>query len=163
MSTTTTPDALTSGLRSVRIVFGALALLLGIAVLAWPGATLLVVAVLIGIELVVAGIARIVLGTRLAGTPRTVSIVLGVLVLGPHLARWAGEAVGNTSLVDWVWWIAAWPLLVVGLLAAFAGIAVTSVLFAPLGARLATGLSPRTLKRAFAIFLALIGLKLFLG
>jgi membrane protein len=51
-----------------------------------------------------------------------VLLVLGVLVLGPHLARWTGEAVGNTSLVDWLWWIAAWPLLVVGLLLAFAGI-----------------------------------------
>jgi len=51
-----------------------------------------------------------------------VLLVLGVLVLGPHLAHWTGEAVDNTTLVDWLWWIAAWPLLVGGLLVAFAGI-----------------------------------------
>ena len=51
-----------------------------------------------------------------------VLLVLGVLVLGPHLTRWTGEAVDNTTLVDWLWWIAAWPLLVGGLLVAFAGI-----------------------------------------
>jgi len=51
-----------------------------------------------------------------------VLLVLGVLVLGPHLARWTGEAVDNTTLVDWLWWVAAWPLLVAGLLVAFAGI-----------------------------------------
>ena len=51
-----------------------------------------------------------------------VVLVLGVLVLGPHLARWTGDAVGQRTLVEWIWWCAAWPLLVGGLLLAFAGI-----------------------------------------
>ncbi|GAC1620435.1 MAG: sulfite exporter TauE/SafE family protein [Nevskia sp.] len=48
-------------------------------------------------------------------------------------------------------------------LAAFAGIAATSVFTAPLGARLAHGLSPIVLKRAFAGFLVLVGLRMLLA
>jgi membrane protein len=49
-------------------------------------------------------------------------LVFGLLVLGPHLARWIGDAVGNESLVSWIWWTAQWPILIIGLLVAFAGI-----------------------------------------
>lgn len=47
-------------------------------------------------------------------------LVLGLLVLGPHLQRWVGGALGAESLTAWVWWTAQWPLLVGGLLFAFA-------------------------------------------
>lgn len=47
-------------------------------------------------------------------------LALGLLVLGPHLARWVGEAAGMETLVGWVWWTAQWPILLAGLLAAFA-------------------------------------------
>lgn len=50
------------------------------------------------------------------------ALVLGLLVLGPHLAGWIGEATGLENLVAWVWWTAQWPILLAGLLAAFAGI-----------------------------------------
>lgn len=50
------------------------------------------------------------------------ALVLGLLVLGPHLAGWAGDAAGLETLVGWVWWTAQWPILLLGLLAAFAGI-----------------------------------------
>jgi membrane protein len=50
------------------------------------------------------------------------ALVLGLLVLGPHLARWIGEAAGLETLVDWVWWTAQWPILLLGLLAVFAAI-----------------------------------------
>jgi membrane protein len=49
-------------------------------------------------------------------------LVLGLLVLGPHLSDWVGEAVGLESVVGWVWWVAQWPILILGLLAVFAGI-----------------------------------------
>jgi membrane protein len=49
-------------------------------------------------------------------------LVFGVLVLGPHLSSWIGSAVGAESLVKIVWWVAEWPLLVVGLLVCFAGV-----------------------------------------
>ena len=48
------------------------------------------------------------------------TLVMGLLVLGPHLQRWIGGALGAESLTAWVWWTAQWPLLVVGLLFAFA-------------------------------------------
>jgi membrane protein len=46
----------------------------------------------------------------------------GLLVLGPELSGWVGEAVGLESLVSWLWWAAQWPILIAGLLASFAGI-----------------------------------------
>jgi membrane protein len=44
----------------------------------------------------------------------------GLLVLGPHVSRWVGEAVGQERTVQWIWWAAQWPILVAGLLFAFA-------------------------------------------
>jgi len=51
-----------------------------------------------------------------------VLLVFGLLVLGPHLTTWVGDAVGQKTLVTWLWWIAQWPVLLAGLLVAFAGI-----------------------------------------
>jgi membrane protein len=48
------------------------------------------------------------------------ALVLGLLVLGPHLERWLGNAFGAPTLTSWAWWTAQWPLLVLGLLFAFA-------------------------------------------
>jgi membrane protein len=48
------------------------------------------------------------------------ALALGLLVLGPHLSRWIGDAVGDKTLVEIVWWVAQWPILVAGLLLAFA-------------------------------------------
>ncbi|HKK07239.1 MAG: sulfite exporter TauE/SafE family protein [Gammaproteobacteria bacterium] len=56
----------------------------------------------------------------------------------------------------------AWSLGYVNL-PAFLGIVVASTLFAPLGARLAHTIPERTLKRVFAAFLTVLGLKLLLG
>jgi hypothetical protein len=46
---------------------------------------------------------------------------------------------------------------------AFAGIAAASVIFAPLGARLAHTLPVTMLQRVFAVFLALLGLRMLIG
>lgn len=46
---------------------------------------------------------------------------------------------------------------------AFAGIVLASVIFAPLGARLAHSLPATQLKRLFALFLAFLGLRMLLG
>jgi len=48
------------------------------------------------------------------------ALALGLLVLGPHLSRWIGDAVGDKTLVEIVWWVAQWPILIGGLLLAFA-------------------------------------------
>ena len=49
------------------------------------------------------------------------ALAFGVLVLGPQLSTWIGNAVGAKSVVKIVWYIAEWPLLVAGLLVTFAG------------------------------------------
>jgi membrane protein len=47
-------------------------------------------------------------------------LVVGLLVLGPHLERWIGEAVDMPGLTALLWWTLQWPVLVGGLLFAFA-------------------------------------------
>jgi membrane protein len=48
------------------------------------------------------------------------ALVVVLLILGPHMTTWIGDATGNSTLVTWVWWTAQWPILLIGLLAAFA-------------------------------------------
>jgi membrane protein len=50
------------------------------------------------------------------------ALAFGLLVLGPPLSHWVGNAIGQPGLVKAVWWIAQWPVLLFGLLLAFAGI-----------------------------------------
>jgi membrane protein len=63
---------------------------------------------------------------RLTGLVMVVLLVLafalafGLLVLGPYLSGWIGSAVGAEALVQWLWWTAQWPILLLGLLLAFA-------------------------------------------
>ncbi|MFL5923725.1 MAG: YihY/virulence factor BrkB family protein [Gaiellaceae bacterium] len=44
---------------------------------------------------------------------------LGLLVLGPHLSGWIGEATGQKTAVEIAWWVAQWPILIGALLLAF--------------------------------------------
>ena len=48
------------------------------------------------------------------------ALVIGLLVLGPYLERWAGAATDAPTLAAWTWWTAQWPILIGGLLLAFA-------------------------------------------
>jgi membrane protein len=50
----------------------------------------------------------------------SMALVLGLLVLGPYVERWVGTATGAETLTAWAWWVAQWPILLGGLLAAFA-------------------------------------------
>jgi membrane protein len=47
-------------------------------------------------------------------------IVGGLLILGPHLERWLGSALDQETATAWIWWVGQWPILIGGLLAAFA-------------------------------------------
>ena len=50
------------------------------------------------------------------------ALSFGLLVLGPHLSTWIGNATGQSGLVSVLWWAAQWPILIVGLMVAFAGV-----------------------------------------
>jgi uncharacterized membrane protein HdeD (DUF308 family) len=72
------------GLGTLGLVVGISALLFGILLLAWPGISLLVAAVLFGLQLLIAGLVRVIGGItdrELDGGERALSITLGVLVL----------------------------------------------------------------------------------
>jgi membrane protein len=48
------------------------------------------------------------------------TVLVGLLlVFGPYVERWLGDVLGLGEALSWVWWIVTWPLLVLGLLAAF--------------------------------------------
>lgn len=49
-------------------------------------------------------------------------LCFGLLVLGPHLSGWIGSATGMEAVVKWLWWTAQWPVLLLGLMLAFATI-----------------------------------------
>ena len=48
------------------------------------------------------------------------ALVLTLLVLGPYVSDWVGNAVGEPGAVHTAWWTAQWPILAAGLLVAFA-------------------------------------------
>ena len=48
------------------------------------------------------------------------ALVVIFLVLGPHLERWLGSTLEAESVTAWVWWTLQWPILLGGLLFAFA-------------------------------------------
>jgi membrane protein len=48
------------------------------------------------------------------------ALVFGLLVMGPALSGWIGDAVGLEAVLKWIWWVAQWPVLILGLLLAFA-------------------------------------------
>ena len=50
------------------------------------------------------------------------ALAFGLLVLGPHISGWIGDEVGLEAVVKWLWWTAQWPVLILGLLFAFATI-----------------------------------------
>jgi membrane protein len=49
-------------------------------------------------------------------------LAFGLLVLGPVLSNAIGSATGFETLVQWLWWTAQWPILLLGLLFSFAAI-----------------------------------------
>jgi membrane protein len=49
-------------------------------------------------------------------------LTFGLLVLGPVISDWLGGLLNLEGVFGWIWWTLQWPILVVGLLFAFAGI-----------------------------------------
>jgi hypothetical protein len=61
----------------------------------------------------------------------------------------------NSDLPEWSSGYLYWP--------AFAGIVISSLLFAPLGAKLTHTLPVSVLRRFFAVFLAILGVRMLIG
>jgi len=92
------------------LAFGVISLLAGVAVLVWPGRTLIVVAVLFGIQLIVAGIFRFVAAFAtddLTGGTRVLYAVLGVLslIIGLYAVRHVYVTLLALALLLGIFWI----------------------------------------------------------
>lgn len=90
--------------------FGLVTLAAGIAVLAWPAETLLVIAVLFGIQLVVTGIFRFVLALTVpaaSGGMRAIYAIIGLLslIVGLWAIRHANLTVLVLAVLLGIYWI----------------------------------------------------------
>jgi uncharacterized membrane protein HdeD (DUF308 family) len=90
--------------------FGIVTTLAGLITLAWPGRTLVVVAVLFGIQLVVAGIFRFVAAFATedeGGTTRVLLALLGVLsfIVGVYALRHILITIATLGLLLGIFWI----------------------------------------------------------
>ena len=66
--------------------------------------------------------ARLVSLAMVACIVVALALVFVLLVLGPLMTDWLGPALGISEEINWIWWVAQWPILLSGLLIAFAGI-----------------------------------------
>lgn len=120
------------------LTFGILTLILGIAVTANPGKSVVVVAVLVGLQFLLAGIIRLVMSfTHDAEGHRIWWIILGVLsiIVGAYLIKHIGVTIVILPMIIGILW------LVQGVMEFFGGIS------APTG----------TKGRGWEIFLGMIG------
>lgn len=99
------------GSRAWAIVLGFLLVIGGIVVIAWPGATFVVIAVIWGITLLVGGIARLVSAAVLRGYGWGWLVVLGIL-----------EAIIGIVMLAWPHQTAYVILLLIGIYSIVAGI-----------------------------------------
>ncbi|OLF05160.1 hypothetical protein BLA60_37200 [Actinophytocola xinjiangensis] len=154
--------------RTPKMVNGVLSVLVGIAMLVWPNASLVVVAVLIAITLAVNGIVQIlvaVTGHDATGGRRLLGGVLGALSLlaGALCLRAPLQTLALLAVLIGSWWIVTGVLTLVGALAndggrrgwsAFGG---AVALVAGLVVLLQPGMSLRTLAVTVGIALVVIG------
>ena len=49
-------------------------------------------------------------------------LAFGLLVMGPKLSDWLGSALNAEDIFGWLWWSLQWPILILGLLGAFAAV-----------------------------------------
>lgn len=92
------------------LAFGVITLLIGVAALVWPGRTLVVVAVLFGIQLIVTGIFRFAAAFAsddLTGGTRVLLAVLGVfsLIIGLYAVRHILITLLALALLLGIFWI----------------------------------------------------------
>jgi uncharacterized membrane protein HdeD (DUF308 family) len=104
--TTETPPSLLPHLWKSELVSGALAVILGIMVLAWPGISILVAAILFGAYLLVTGVAQVVMAFSLKVTAggRVLLFISGAaaLILAVLAFRRFGEGYAVLLLAIWI-------------------------------------------------------------
>jgi uncharacterized membrane protein HdeD (DUF308 family) len=92
------------------LAFGILTLLAGVAAVAWPGPTVIAIAVLFGIQLVIAGIFQFVnafASSDLTGGVRVLGAVLGLfaLIVGLYAIRHVLVSVVALALLLGIFWV----------------------------------------------------------
>ena len=92
------------------LTFGILTLLAGVAAVAWPGPTVIAIAILFGIQLVVVGLFQFVsafAGSDLTGGVRVLNAVLGLLafVVGLYAIRHVLVSVVALALLLGIFWV----------------------------------------------------------
>jgi len=65
---------------------------------------------------------RLVAGLMVAVIGTAFLLVAALLIFGPPIEKHVRDSIGGGSTLDWVWWAAQWPILILGLLAAFAAL-----------------------------------------
>src|ERR1700724_1066035 len=88
------------------VLFGVLAVILGVVMLMWPGPSIVVAAVLFGVYLVVSGIALVILAFSLpaSGVSRFLNFISGVasVILGILAFRHFGQGYAILLLAIWI-------------------------------------------------------------
>ena len=110
------PETGTDGTRRadnswiIMLVGAAVTFVLGLILVVWPHATLTVVAVLLGIQLLVLGIIGLIAGftsSEAGGAVRTVDVVLGLLgiLVGLYLIRHLSVTVALMAILLGLFWV----------------------------------------------------------
>ncbi|GAA4668194.1 HdeD family acid-resistance protein [Gordonia humi] len=138
------PDAAVNAVRSFLIATSIVGIAIGVVALVWPGATLLVLAVLFGISLVVMGLVRLFVAfasTAASFGSRMLIAIFGIIVL----------AAGVISILN--------PAQSLTLLAIFIGVGWIFAGFQDLlGSRMSTYLMPRWLVIVSGVISVLAGI-----
>lgn len=112
MSASSAPNAAVTGIRTALGVAGALAIIVGVLILAWPGRTAMIVTAIIAVYAVVAGLFYGAIGifsSGRGGWARVGTVILGVLFLVAGLVAFANLAQTTT-------WLAGFLGILVGIL-----------------------------------------------
>ncbi|MBW3091830.1 HdeD family acid-resistance protein [Bifidobacterium sp. 82T10] len=114
------PQKAKNTIRGLYGIIGAAAVILGIALLVWPGKTLTVFAVAFGIYFVVSGVIRIVSALVTLGLPggwRVLDVLVGILLAFGGVVMLKNAALSGTSLAVFVTLIVGFGWIMEGVMA----------------------------------------------
>ncbi|MCH9275811.1 DUF308 domain-containing protein [Bifidobacterium amazonense] len=114
------PQKAKNAIRGLYGVIGAAAVILGIALLVWPGKTLTVFAVAFGIYFIVSGVIRIVGALVTLGLPagwRILDVFIGILLAFGGVIMLKNAALSGTSLAVFVTLIVGFGWIMEGVMA----------------------------------------------